>query len=206
MVSLPILALQDRWLDPNCLYLKPRTQGQTPIKQEQQSARKRGKVAHGFESDAAESAAESDSSWEDVQRPFPSNSNSPPRPMHKSSHQPQTPSDQPQTPQDHSQTPQDDPQISGVTSPTPKGQGTASQDQAKRFLAFSDGPRSCVGQPLAWINVTSTLAVLLAKFHFRLADKVRPTVQPVCRSLQLSVVEHNIAQYSHHDLFVSFAQ
>ena len=45
-------------------------------------------------------------------------------------------------------------------------------NRAKRWFAFSDGPRSCVGLTLANMNMTSTLATLLAHFHFRLADQV----------------------------------
>ena len=45
-------------------------------------------------------------------------------------------------------------------------------NQAKRWFPFSEGPRSCVGQTLANMNVTGTLATLLAHYHFRLADQV----------------------------------
>ncbi len=45
-------------------------------------------------------------------------------------------------------------------------------NRPKRWFPFSEGPRSCVGQTLANMNVTGTLATLLAHYHFRLADQV----------------------------------
>lgn len=42
----------------------------------------------------------------------------------------------------------------------------------KRWIPFSEGPRSCVGRALADMSMTGTLATLLAQFHFRLADKM----------------------------------
>lgn len=45
-------------------------------------------------------------------------------------------------------------------------------NRPKRWYPFSDGPRSCVGQSLAYMNLAGTLAALLARFHFRLADQV----------------------------------
>ena len=46
------------------------------------------------------------------------------------------------------------------------------QGQVKRFLPFSLGTRDCVGQSLARMNTTTTVAMLLARFKFQLADKV----------------------------------
>ena len=43
----------------------------------------------------------------------------------------------------------------------------------KRYIPFSDGRRDCVGQALARMNYTSTLARLLGNFHFELAPEVR---------------------------------
>ena len=43
----------------------------------------------------------------------------------------------------------------------------------KRFLPFSSGTRDCVGQSLARMNYTATVAMLMAHFRFELADKVR---------------------------------
>ena len=42
----------------------------------------------------------------------------------------------------------------------------------KRYIPFSDGRRDCVGQALARMNYTSTLARLLGNFHFELAPEV----------------------------------
>jgi hypothetical protein len=38
-----------------------------------------------------------------------------------------------------------------------------------RFFPFSMGPRDCIGQTLAKMNYTATLACLLGRFHFELA-------------------------------------
>ncbi len=43
----------------------------------------------------------------------------------------------------------------------------------KRFVPFSEGARDCVGQSLARLNLTTTLAQLFGSFSFRLADEVR---------------------------------
>jgi cytochrome P450 len=42
----------------------------------------------------------------------------------------------------------------------------------KRYLPFSEGPRSCAGMSLAKVNMTATLASLLGNFTFQLADEV----------------------------------
>ena len=44
--------------------------------------------------------------------------------------------------------------------------------RVKRFVPFSEGRRDCVGQHLARMNYTSTLARLLGNFHFELAPEV----------------------------------
>ena len=44
--------------------------------------------------------------------------------------------------------------------------------RGRRYLPFGDGMRSCVGQSLAKMNYTATLALLLSHFSFRLADRV----------------------------------
>lgn len=46
------------------------------------------------------------------------------------------------------------------------------EGRVKRFLPFSSGTRDCVGQSLARMNYTATVAMLLARFRFELADKV----------------------------------
>lgn len=50
--------------------------------------------------------------------------------------------------------------------------GEAEAARAKRFLPFSLGARDCVGQSLARMNFTATVAMLLSAFSFRLADEV----------------------------------
>ncbi len=44
--------------------------------------------------------------------------------------------------------------------------------QGKRWFPFSDGPRNCVGQALAKMNMAATFAQLYSHFSFRLADEV----------------------------------
>jgi len=43
----------------------------------------------------------------------------------------------------------------------------------KRFVPFSEGVRDCVGQNLARLNLTTTLAQLYGSFSFRLAEEVK---------------------------------
>ena len=52
-------------------------------------------------------------------------------------------------------------------------------NRPKRWYPFSEGARSCVGQSLANMNLAGTLATLLARFHFRLADQVLPPPPPL---------------------------
>lgn len=60
------------------------------------------------------------------------------------------------------------------TSPTAAAAADAagSLDRPKRYFPFADGPRNCVGQSLAMTTLPTTLAHLLARFHFRLADSM----------------------------------
>ena len=46
--------------------------------------------------------------------------------------------------------------------------------QSITFMPFSYGPRSCVGQSLAKMEVMALLAKLLGTFHFALAPEVMP--------------------------------
>jgi cytochrome P450 len=48
----------------------------------------------------------------------------------------------------------------------------ASKQRPKRFFPFSLGTRDCVGQNLARMNYTTTVAMLLAHFNFQLSDEV----------------------------------
>ena len=52
------------------------------------------------------------------------------------------------------------------------GDKSAEVVRGRRYLPFGDGVRSCVGQSLAKMNYTATLALLLSHFSFRLADRV----------------------------------
>ena len=42
----------------------------------------------------------------------------------------------------------------------------------KRYFPFAEGPRNCVGQSLAKVSLVATMATLLSRFSFKLADKV----------------------------------
>ena len=44
----------------------------------------------------------------------------------------------------------------------------------QRFMPFSQGSRDCVGQTLARLNLTTTLAQLYGNFSFQLAPQVAP--------------------------------
>lgn len=57
--------------------------------------------------------------------------------------------------------------------------------QGKRWFPFSDGPRNCIGQALAKMNMAATFAQLYSHYSFQLADEVSmPTMRdlPVCTS------------------------
>lgn len=44
--------------------------------------------------------------------------------------------------------------------------------QGKRWFPFSDGPRNCVGQALAKMNLAVTFAQLYSHYSFKLAEEV----------------------------------
>ena len=44
--------------------------------------------------------------------------------------------------------------------------------QGKRWFPFSDGPRNCVGQALAKMNIAATFAQLYSHYSFKLAEEV----------------------------------
>lgn len=67
----------------------------------------------------------------------------------------------------------------------------ASDSRAKRFFPFSFGSRDCVGQNLARMNYTTTVAMLLAHFNFQLSDEVRALVCE-CKSFLRSACESKI--------------
>ena len=57
----------------------------------------------------------------------------------------------------------------GVTQPA--GAGLASR--AKRYFPFAEGARDCLGRNLAAVSMATTLAMLLGRLSFSLADRVR---------------------------------
>ena len=46
--------------------------------------------------------------------------------------------------------------------------------RAKRYFPFAEGARDCLGRNLAAVSMATTLATLLGRLSFRLADQVRP--------------------------------
>lgn len=54
----------------------------------------------------------------------------------------------------------------------PTTSGSSAADRPKRFFPFAEGPRNCVGQSLAMTTLPTTLAMLLARFSFGLADSM----------------------------------
>ena len=62
----------------------------------------------------------------------------------------------------------DEPTTSGSTTTS----SSAAADKPKRFFPFAEGPRNCVGQSLAMTTLPTTLAMLLSRFHFGLADSM----------------------------------
>lgn len=52
------------------------------------------------------------------------------------------------------------------------------EEAPKRWFPFAEGPRNCVGKSLAQITLPATLAILLSRFSFRLADEVQPLLKP----------------------------
>jgi len=53
-----------------------------------------------------------------------------------------------------------------------KGVQKVNGRQPPRFMPFTQGPRDCVGQTLARLNLSTTLAQLFGSFSFRLAEEV----------------------------------
>ena len=62
----------------------------------------------------------------------------------------------------------DEPTTSGSTTTS----SSAAADKPKRFFPFAEVPRNCVGQSLAMTTLPTTLAMLLSRFHFGLADSM----------------------------------
>lgn len=70
----------------------------------------------------------------------------------------------------------------GLFSPSKPQQGEDSRQvddlgldlskQGKRWFPFSDGPRNCVGQALAKMNMAATFAQLYSHYSFKLAEEV----------------------------------
>jgi fatty acid synthase len=68
----------------------------------------------------------------------------------------------------------------GTSSPppggSPRGGGGGAASQPLRFFPFSQGARDCIGQSLAKINYTATLAALLGRYSFKIAPQVSGTL------------------------------
>ena len=59
---------------------------------------------------------------------------------------------------------------------SPRGGGGGAASQPLRFFPFSQGARDCIGQSLAKINYTATLAALLGRYSFKIAPQVSGTL------------------------------
>ena len=55
--------------------------------------------------------------------------------------------------------------------------GMDASKQGKRWFPFSDGPRNCVGQALAKMNMAATFAQLYSHFTFQLAEEVQQLIR-----------------------------
>ena len=44
--------------------------------------------------------------------------------------------------------------------------------QVRRYMPYGSGSRECLGMPQARVTMLATLAVMLSRFSFRLADQV----------------------------------
>jgi len=51
--------------------------------------------------------------------------------------------------------------------------GAPGAPQVRRYMPFLEGSRQCVGMSLARMTTAATVAALLSRFTFRLADEVR---------------------------------
>ena len=49
---------------------------------------------------------------------------------------------------------------------------SAMTERPKRYMPFAEGPRSCIGKTLAQTTLPLTLAILLSRFSFKLAEQV----------------------------------
>eukprot|EP00884_Botryococcus_braunii_P001263 jgi/Botrbrau1/11137/Bobra.331_1s0007.1 len=62
---------------------------------------------------------------------------------------------------------------SSGSSAWPEGSSvTKGERLVKRYLPFSEGPRSCAGMPLAKITLSATLATLMSRYSFTLAPEM----------------------------------
>lgn len=67
-----------------------------------------------------------------------------------------------------------------------KGVPEVAGRKPQRFIPFSVGARDCVGQTLARLNLTTTLAQLYGSFTFKLAEEVSlgaPSLPILCMQL-----------------------
>lgn len=64
------------------------------------------------------------------------------------------------------------------------------------FMPFSEGPRNCVGQTLAKIEVAAVLASLLAAFRVELAPEVRACVR-AWHALRACAHVHTMRSHAH---------
>lgn len=68
------------------------------------------------------------------------------------------------------------PNISGRSPRSARStEGRCTLLQVRRYQPFASGSRNCVGMPQAQVTMHATVATLLARFSFRLADRAGPS-------------------------------
>ena len=61
------------------------------------------------------------------------------------------------------------------------GYGEAAEEGAPRkYIPFSGGPHSCIGQALGKLHYHTTVPMLLSHFSFRLAEEARGPARLIC--------------------------
>lgn len=80
----------------------------------------------------------------------------------------------------------------------PAGEGRAAGPPVvRRWLPFSMGTRDCIGQSLARMNYLTTVAMLIARFEFRLHDRVSAPGMPFNLSQPLRLKDLSADQHDH---------
>ena len=73
---------------------------------------------------------------------------------------------------------------------------TACDVQVRRYMPWAAGSRNCLGMPQAQVTMQATLATLLSRFSFRLAERVRPSTQGLAFLFQTWTPAHLLMRCS----------